>query len=312
MVDRPTVTGLGLAALAALWIAARILVMTPFGVAAALANIAFPLTAAIALALPLVAGSNRRNYFFVGLLALLAAATALVHPSQLGMLPLPGFLGIQLGLDVVLFAMAVIAGRVVPMFTNSGVAGAAAGPRPWLERLALGSLLALLVADALGWRGPLLVALLLLAPLAHLARAGGCGNPGRRPARPSSGCFTLAYAWIPVHLLLRAGADLGHVPPSAATHALTVGAIGGLVMGMITRVARGHTARPLVAGRAEIACYLLVVLAAVVRVFVPLVAPEATVSAVLGSAVLWSASFGLYAVTYWPVLTRPRLNGKPG
>ena len=53
-------------------------------------------------------------------------------------------------------------------------------------------------------------------------------------------------------------------------------------------------------------------LAAPVRVFVPLVAPDATVGALLVSAALWSAGFGLYAVIYWPVLTRPRLDGKPG
>jgi uncharacterized protein involved in response to NO len=54
-----------------------------------------------------------------------------------------------------------------------------------------------------------------------------------------------AYLWIPVHLTLRAAAALGWVPASPATHALTVGAIGGMIIGMITRTARGHTGRPL-------------------------------------------------------------------
>jgi uncharacterized protein involved in response to NO len=53
-------------------------------------------------------------------------------------------------------------------------------------------------------------------------------------------------------------------------------------------------------------------LASVVRVGIPLLAPEQTLLAVQGSAVLWSAGFGLYAVRYWPVLTRERLDGKPG
>jgi uncharacterized protein involved in response to NO len=30
------------------------------------------------------------------------------------------------------------------------------------------------------------------------------------------------------------------------------------------------------------------------------------------SALLWAAAFGVYAVRYWPVLTRSRLDGKPG
>ena len=84
---------------------------------------------------------------------------------------------------------------------------------------------------------------------------------------------------------------------------------------MTTRTRTGAAREPdrsLVAGRAEVACYVLVLLAAPVRVFVPLLAPEATVGALLASAALWSAGFALYAIAYWPVLTRPRLDGKPG
>ena len=118
--------------------------------------------------------------------------------------------------------------------------------------------------------------------------------------------------WIPLHLALRAAAELGWISDSTATHALTVGAIGGLVIGMMTRIARGHTARSLRADRFDIACYAFVLMAALVRVGVPLAAPAWSVHAVICSAGLWSAGFALYAVRYWPVLTRPRLDGKPG
>jgi uncharacterized protein involved in response to NO len=97
-----------------------------------------------------------------------------------------------------------------------------------------------------------------------------------------------------------------------ATHALTVGAIGGLIMGMMTRTALGHTGRPLLASRTDVACYLLVLASALIRVGVPMLAPAQIVNAVLWSAALWSGGFALYAVTYWPVLTRVRVDGKPG
>jgi len=105
---------------------------------------------------------------------------------------------------------------------------------------------------------------------------------------------------------------LGLVTPSVAAHALTVGAIGGLIIGMMTRTSRGHTARPLVADRFDVACYLLILLAALTRVVAPVVWPGAMVESLQVSAVLWSAGFGLYAVRYWPFLTRARLDGKPG
>jgi uncharacterized protein involved in response to NO len=91
-----------------------------------------------------------------------------------------------------------------------------------------------------------------------------------------------------------------------------VGAIGGLTIGMMTRTARGHTARPLQAGRAEIASYVLVQLAAVTRVLVPLAFPAAYLGATLVSAAFWFAAFALFFVTYVPMLARPRLDGQPG
>jgi len=84
---QPTPTGAALAALALLWLAARVLVLTPWGWAAAAANVAFPLAAALGLARPLHAAGNRRNYFFVGLLALLGVAALALHLGALGLLP---------------------------------------------------------------------------------------------------------------------------------------------------------------------------------------------------------------------------------
>jgi uncharacterized protein involved in response to NO len=81
---------------------------------------------------------------------------------------------------------------------------------------------------------------------------------------------------------------------------------------MITRTALGHTARPLRADRADTVCFVLVALAALVRVGGPLLLPAQTLGTVLVSAALWSSAFGLYAVRYWPILTRPRLDGRPG
>lgn len=309
--SQPTPTGWTLAALAALWVAGRILVLTPYGVAAAAVNVAFPLLAAVALAIPFVKAGSRRNYFFVGLLVVLSAASGVVHLSQLGAVDLPAFPAIAVALDVVLFIVAVMGGRVIPMFTNNGVPAAGAIRRPAVEKAALGLVLATLAADAAGIKGSVLVVLTSAAAIAHAWR-WLLWQPWKTRSVPLVWVLQLAYAWIPVHLALRALAELGLVTSSTAAHALTVGAVGGLVIGMITRTARGHTARPLRADRFDTACYVLVLLAALVRVGVPLTAPAQTVLAVLCSAALWSAGFGLYAIRYWSVLSRPRLDGRPG
>jgi uncharacterized protein involved in response to NO len=307
----PTPTGARLAALAALWLAGRVLVLTPFGWAAAVVNAAFPLAAAIALAIPFVAAGNRRNYFFVALLLMMSLASLAVHLDQLGVVRFPGRIGIQVALDIVLFIITVMGGRVIPMFTNNGVPGASATRRPVLEKITLGSVLVLLAADLLQAGGAALALLATLCALAQLAR-WTLWQPWKTLHAPMVWVLHAAYFWIPVHLALRALAALGWLAPTVATHALTVGAIGGMIIGMMTRTARGHTGRPLQADGWEVACYAMVLLAALVRVFLPLLAPALALHAVLCSAVLWSAAFGLYAVRYWPVLTRPRLDGRPG
>ena len=307
----PTPTGWTLGALAALWVAARVLVVTPHAVAAAVANIAFPLAAALGLAVPFIRAKNTRNYFFVGLLGLLTVAAAFIHLSQLGVLAVPAWLGIQVALDVVLFTLAVMGGRVIPMFTNNGVPGTQASRHPWVEKAALGALLVLLAADILGLHGLPTLAIAAVACIAHAWR-WLLWQPWKTLRVPLVWVLHVAYAWIPVHLLLRGLGDVGLVAPTLATHALAVGAAGGLVIGMMTRTARGHTGRPLRADRFEVACFVFVLLAAVVRVAGPLAAPGQTVHAVIASAALWSAGFALYAVRYGPVLWRPRLDGRPG
>jgi uncharacterized protein involved in response to NO len=297
-------------ALAALWMAGRVLVLTPFALAAAAVNAAFPLALALAIALPLARSGNARNYFFIGLLALMATLAAAVHLSLLGVGAPPARLDLVLALDVMLFIMAVMGGRVIPMFTNNGVPGAVAARDPLVEKLALGSVLVLFLADLLQWHG--LVAVVAgFAALVHGVRLA-LWRSWRTLGTPLVWILHGAYAWVVVHLALRALGAMGIVGESLATHALTVGAIGGLTLGMMTRTARGHTARPLVADGYELSCFLLIQAAAIVRVLGGLALAGAYLASVQLSAALWAAAFGLYAVRYWPILTRPRLDGKPG
>lgn len=298
----PTPAGAGLAGIAALWLAARVLHLTPVPAAAMAADAAFALAVAWGIGRPLLASGNRRNLFLVLLVLALGAASVAFHLWQR--------LAFTVALDVVLFVMAVMAGRVVPMFTNNTVPGAGARRVRALEIGALGGVLLLLVLDGFELRTAA-AAVALAAALLHGARLA-LWAPLRTRGRPMLWILHLSYAWIVAHLALRGLAGFDLVPGVVATHALTVGAIGGLTLGMMTRTARGHTGRPLVAGRAEVAAYVLVHAAAAVRVLVPLVAPAAYVSSIVLSAVLWSAAFAVFTAAYVPILSRRRLDNQPG
>ena len=307
----PTTTPTTLKLLVALWLAARVLALTSLHAAAAVTSVAFPLAAAATLAVPFAKARSARNYFFIGLLVLLALADVCVHLALFDVIELPGTWGIQLALDILVVVMAVMAGRVVPMFTNNGVPGARAARNVWVERTALGSVTALLMADAAQLSAPIIGGVAAIAALAHVVR-WTMWQPWKTLRVPLVWVLHAAYLWMPIHFALRAAAVEGLLMPSLATHALTVGVLGGLTIGMMTRTARGHTGRILQADRFEVTAYVAVLLAAVVRVLGPLVAPSAYINCVLGSAVLWSFGFAVYFIRYWPILTRVRADGRPG
>ena len=295
---RPTPTGAALALIALLWLCARVVALQSLFVSSLL-DMVFALAVAWGIGAPILSSRNRNWFFILLVLALGAASIAFQAYPQVAL---------AVGLDVVLLVIAIMGGRVIPPFTNAGAPGAGARRIAWVEYGALGSVLLILVLDGLSlpvW--PVAFA----AAAVHGARAA-LWSPLATRGRPILWILHLSYAWVVVHLLLRALAGLELVNPALATHALTVGVIGGLTLGMMTRTSRGHTARPLMVGRWETAAYVLVHLAAAVRVIAPLVLPQLYVTWVVVSGVLWSAAFALFTLVYLPILTRPRLDGQPG
>ncbi len=296
----PTPSGAGLAAIAALWLAARILSFYSIDLGG-IADVLFAAAVAWGIGRPILASRNRNWFFIVLVLALGGASVAFrAWPRT----------ALALGLDLVLFIVAVMAGRVVPAFTNNAVPGAGARRVQGLEYGALGSVLLLLFLDSMGLEEAA-GAVALAGALLHAARLS-LWAPLKTRGRPILWILHLSYAWIAVHLALRGLAAFGLVPGVLATHALTVGAIGGITLGMMTRTSRGHTGRPLDTGPAELSAYLLVQAAAVVRVFLPLAIPATYAASVVLSAALWSAAFAVFVVSYYPMLSRPRIDGKEG
>ena len=214
-------------------------------------------------------------------------------------------------LGLIVMVECVMAGRVIPAFTMSVTPGLKITVPPWLERAALASTalgLALWVFAPGLWIG---FAALMVAAALQLARLLRW-HPSVTRSKPILWILHLAYAWIPVGLALLALAQPGWVAASIGVHALAVGATGGLIIGMLTRTARGHTGRPLQVSRAEVWAYVLVMAAALLRVLVPLVAPQWYTDGLVVAAAAWTAAFVIYLVMYVPWLTSTRLDGKDG
>jgi uncharacterized protein involved in response to NO len=123
----------------------------------------------------------------------------------------------------------------------------------------------------------------------------------------------LGYAWIALGfaLLALSAAGLGSATGSSL-HAFTAGSIGVLTLGMMARVALGHTGRMLEPAPLMTWAFVAVNLAALIRVGVPLFQPALYGAGMAVAGLAWMAAFGLFSAIYAPILLRPRVDGKPG
>jgi uncharacterized protein involved in response to NO len=306
-----TPRGPALAAMAGLWLAARLsAVGAPYAVYALLDVVLLPWVAFVLIRVLLKAG-NRRNLPLGAILLLLATANLSFHAAVLGWLNIDPLRALHAGLALVVMIECVIAGRVIPAFTMSALPGSPLKVPVWLERTTLAATALSLASWVLLPANPVTAAGFALAALLHAARLWHW-QPWRTRARPILWVLHAAYAWLPVGFLLLAWAQVGGVAASAGIHALAVGATAGLIVGMVTRTARGHTGRPLKVSRLEVAAYLLVAGAAVARVLLPLVAPAHTAEGLMVAAAAWAVAFALYLWVFTPWLLSSRLDGKDG
>ncbi len=292
---RLPVRGWPLAVLALLWLSGRIAMLVP---GAALLDLAFLAALVAVVARELLAGRNWRNLPMLGGLLLLFAANLLFHFGIAA--------GLRLGIATLLMLIALVGGRIVPSFTRNWLAkqaprGRMPAPESLFDRAALVVTLAALaawVADLASW--PLILAGLVLA--ARLSRWRGGATFGE----PLLLVLHAGYGWLALGLVLLGLSELvPALPASTALHALTVGAIGTMTLAVMTRASLGHSGRALAADAATRTIYLLVTLAALLRVASAFAATHAVVVTSL-AGLAWSAAFALFAVHYGPLLVRER------
>ena len=297
---RMPLRGMPLALLALLWLAGRIAMLVP---GAALLDLAFPVALIGVVARELIAGRSWRNLPMLVALALLFSGNVMVHLHALGIAYVAPD-GIRLGIATLCMLIALVGGRIVPSFTRNWLAKArgAALPAPesafdrivlLVTLLALGTWVAAPQSEPAAWL--LLASGIALA--ARLSRWRGLSTV----REPLLFILHVGYGWLALGLVL-----LGFDPGSAAAlHALTVGAIGTMTLAVMTRASLGHTGRPLVADRATVAIYLLVTLAALLRVLGPFFGSQSVlVTSLAGLA--WSAAFATFALHYGSFLIGAR------
>jgi uncharacterized protein involved in response to NO len=307
--SRPTLSGAPLGGLVGIWALGRVAILFSARLPhtlVALVDVAFLPALAIAIAAPVVRARNWRNLGFVPLLLLLAGANAVFHTA-----PLWSSRVLRFAIDVVLVIIVVLGGRVIPSFTANALR-VDVRKRRVLDWASLASMFAVTVLDPIPpLRGAFGVAA-IIAGVIHLVRLAGW-HPLATRKQPILWVLHLGYAWLALGLVLvGVGAFVPRWNPTAPLHALAVGCIAMLILGMTSRVSLGHTGRRLIVNAPMIAAYALLATAAVLRSVGPIVAPAAYAWLLVASGAAWALAFALFAVVYAPILTAPRVDGKSG
>mgnify|MGYP001555147358 CR=1 FL=1 len=308
-----TARGMPLGALVLLWLAGRVLpllsAIPPWAVA--VADLSFLPALALALAVPLLRSGQRKNLFVLAVLAVLMVANVLVHAEWLGYAMDTAHLGIVLAIYTITALIAVIAGRVIPFFIERGIPGVKIQRRPVIEYMSVMTVILLAFADLLSPSVQAVAACALLAAAVHAWRLRGW-QVRAALSQPLLWVLLAGYAWLAVGFVLLAVAYGGFIPEMLAFHALTVGGIGVLTLGMMARVALGHTGRPLRPSPPVTLAFALLNIAAAVRIAGPLLTVRYTKAMIGAAGALWIVSFTLFLFIYAPILMQSRVDGRSG
>lgn len=307
----PLPAGLPLALLVGLWLMGRVGMFFAYGSLTAVIDSLPLLIVAGVLARKFVHARSWCNMPLVGVLTMLGCANMAFHAASHGLIPISPLQAIEAGLFFVVLIEMIVGGRVVPGFSANAVPGARRWRSAWLHRGSFAIAGGAFLSDSIQAPTAVTGILALIAGAAVAVQAIGW-NPLAVRRNPMLWILHVSYAWIPVGLVLLGLSSFGMVARSTAIHSLSVGSTGGLIMGMITRTALGHSGRKIRAGRTEVVAFVLVLLAAGLRVGAALI-PEASLHAMFASGTAWTAAFLVYVCSYGPMLLgcRPRGEDAP-
>lgn len=313
----PGLHGPGLAALVALWLSARLGFafsdVVPHPVPVVLDLLFLPVAAAV-LTRSVIKVRQWRNIVFVPVLLLMTLANGVMHWSAAvdngEVLAVAGRAMVLL----VTLLMTIVAGRVVPMFTANGTGTERVRSLPWLEKA---SMISILLAVPVGLAATKLPSTLVTVVLLVTAAIHGLRVFRWRfrvtLRTPLVWSLHLSYWCIPLGLLLYglSGVPGAVITQTQAIHTLTVGGMGLMILAMMSRVSLGHTGRPLSVGTTMALAFACVFAAFALRVFGGLFVDN-YIDVMLAAITLWALGYGCFCIRYFHVLTRSRVDGRPG
>lgn len=307
----PALKGKKLQILFFTWLLGRLaFIFSPPNIIASVIDLAF-LPILIYFLIPYIGTKEqKKNFQFLILLSVLFIANLITHLDILGFMQGIGMKGIYLALNITILIITVITGRIIPFFTKKAVENASVSVSPLIEKLTLAFSIVFLIIDLFIGSGLVYSISALIAGAFHLIRFIKW-NPIQSKSIPILWVLYTGYFWLIAGFFLKGLIYFfPSITQSIASHAWTVGAIGILIFGMITRVSLGHTGRVIHANKITVTAYVLLNLATFARVFLLMIMPSGYLHAILTSGILWIGVFVIFSLQYWKILISPRPDGK--
>ena len=311
-----TVHGRSLQLLLLLWVLARITSLISgqdARIAGSVLDDLFIIFLSVALTVPVVRAKLWKNMGVVSKIYFLLIGNVIYLLGILGLFSNGQQIGIYIGLYIILSLILVLSRRVIPMFIEGGVGYAVSLKNHlWVDITGFLLFLVFAISDIF-FAYPALTAWLAAALfILHCIRIWGWHTRGIW-SKPLLWVLYLAYAWIILGFGLKFVAFITGISPYLAIHAFTVGGIGMMTLGMMSRVSLGHTGRNIMQSPSGLGwMFFILFLAACIRVIFPLIFGGHYLLWIGMSQVLWITAFTLFLYFYASILMRPRIDGRWG
>ncbi len=302
-----------LATLVALWLVGRVALACGLLLVAGVFDALFLASLCVAVGRPLIQAKQWKQMAILGKLIFLLVLNCLFYLGALGVVEQGIYWGIYGGLYVVVGLIMMMGRRLLPFFIERGVEN----PKPvynsqWVDIASLILFVIFFVSELMARSQALSAYVALLLFIVNAFRLLRWNQPGIWQ-KPLLWSLYFSLWCIALGFLLFSGSYFWGLSKYVAIHAFAYGGIGTITLAMMARVSLGHTGRMIGSPPAALMpTFGLLFAGTLLRVACPLLLPQHYALWMMLSQLCWIVAFTIFTVIYFPMLTRPRVDGKDG